>query len=131
MTSDDRQGVGEDRATDSAHASVQSVSSAYRAAKAQRDALLGTAHEWAARFDRLAAALSSRPERLIVDPAEQTFEDAIDWEIVPSTPLPSIDELRRLTTSIREVGATLQSLRERLILMGHADLVESPGQFFE
>jgi hypothetical protein len=35
-----------------------------------------------------------------------------------------------LTDDIRAVGARVEELRERLILMGHADLVEQPDGFF-
>jgi hypothetical protein len=50
---------------------------------------------------------------------------------VPSHPLPSIEHLTSLTNDIRAVGARVEELRERLILMGHADLVEQPNGFFQ
>jgi hypothetical protein len=35
-----------------------------------------------------------------------------------------------LTRSIREVSATVEELRERLILLGRADVVQQPDHFF-
>lgn len=49
---------------------------------------------------------------------------------MPSHPLPPIDRLVALTNQVRAVSAQVDELRERLILMGRADIVEQPDGFF-
>lgn len=110
---------------------VGSVGSEYREAAGRLDSLVKQATEWAERFERLAHGLSPRPEQAIVGFASQRLNDPIDWDIVSNDPLPSIEQLKTLTGRIREVGTSVEELRERLILMGRADLVERPGQFFQ
>jgi hypothetical protein len=68
---------------------------------------------------------------LIVGFPEQDLENPSEWDIVPSHPLPSIEQLAALTDNIRAEGAKVEELRERLILMGHADLVEQRDGFFQ
>jgi hypothetical protein len=51
-------------------------------------------------------------------------------DIVPSHPLPRIEGLVALTDDIRAAALNVDELRERLILMGRADLVEQPDGFF-
>lgn len=42
----------------------------------------------------------------------------------------SIEHLIVLTSDIRAVDARVEKIRDRLILMGHAELVEQPDGFF-
>ena len=97
---------------------IERVASDYTEARRHLDALVQEAHKLGERFERLAHGLSAHPGRLS------------EWDIVPSHPLPSIGHLVGLTNEIREVGATVEELRERLILLGRADLVEEPNGFF-
>jgi hypothetical protein len=84
----------------------------------------------AERFERLAHGLSARPGHVIIGFPDERIEKPSEWDIVPSHPLPSIEQLIALTNDIRAVGARVEELRERLILMDHADLVEQPNGFF-
>jgi hypothetical protein len=93
--------------------------------------LVKEAGELAERFERLAHGLSARPGRVVVGIPDERVENPSEWDIVPSHPLPSIEHLTSLTNDIRAVGARVEELRERLILMGHADLVEQPNGFFQ
>ena len=94
------------------------------------DALLQEAHGLGERFDRLGHGLLAHPERMIVGLPDRPLENPDEWEILPSHPLPSIDQLAALTADIRQVRATVDDLKERLILTGRADLVEEPNGFF-
>lgn len=99
-------------------------------AKRQLDALVNEAGELGQRFERLARGLSTHPTRMIIGLPDCVADDWNEWDIVPSHPLPSIDRLVTLTNEIREADRKVEQLRERLILMGRADLVEQPDGFF-
>ena len=109
---------------------IEGVIDAYREARRRQDALVKESGELAERFDRLARGLSTRPGHVIIGLADDRIENPSEWDIVPNHPLPSIEQLITLTNDIRAVGASVEELRERLILMGHADLVEQPNGFF-
>jgi hypothetical protein len=102
----------------------------YREATNRLDSLAKEASVLAERFERIAHGLSARPGRVIAGLPDERVENPREWDIGPSHPLPSIEHLTSLTNDIRAVGATVEELRERLILMGHVDLVEQPDEFF-
>jgi hypothetical protein len=109
---------------------IERVIAAYREARGRQEALVKQAGELAERFERLAHGLSARPGHVIIGLPDERIENPSEWDIVPSHPLPSIEQLIALTNDIRAVGARVEELRERLILMDHADLVEQPNGFF-
>jgi hypothetical protein len=109
---------------------IERVASGYTEARRRLDALVQEAHKFGERFERLAHGLSAHPGRMIVGVPDEFIESPGEWDIVPSHPLPSIERLVWLTNEIRDVGATVEELRERLILLGRADLVEQPNGFF-
>ena len=102
----------------------------YTDAKRRLDALVTEAREWGERFERLAHGLSAHPTRMIIGLPERFTGDATEWDIVPRHPLPRIEGLVALTDNIRATALNVDDLRERLILMGRADLVEQPDGFF-
>ena len=102
----------------------------YTDAKRRLDRLLKEAGELGERFARLAQGLSTHPRRMIIGP-EARPDDATEWDAVPSHPLPRIERLAALTNDIREAALKVDDLRERLILMGHANAVEQPDGFFQ
>jgi hypothetical protein len=102
----------------------------YTEANRRLETLVSEAGELGERFERLAQGLSAHPGRMIVGLPNRFIENPSDFEIVPSHPLPSIERLVALTNEIREVSAMVEELRERLILMGRADLVEQSNGFF-
>ena len=106
------------------------VISEYAAAKERLDALVKEAGELGERFKRLAHGLSAHPRRMIIGLPDRLIEDPSEWDVVPSHPLPRIESLVTLTNEIREASLKVEELRERLILMGRADLVEQPDGFF-
>ena len=109
---------------------IDRVMAEYREAKSRLDMFVDEAGELAERFERLAHLLSVRPGHVIVGLPDERVENPGEWDIVPGQPLPSIEHLTTLTGNIRAEGARVEELRERLILMGHADLVEQPNGFF-
>lgn len=109
---------------------IEPVIAAYREARRRQHALVKDAGDLAERFERLAHGLSARPGHVIIGLPDEPIENPSEWDIVPSHPLPSIEQLITLTADIRAVGARVEELRERLILMGHAELVEQPNGFF-
>ena len=109
---------------------IEGVIDAYREARRRQDALVKEAGELAERFERLAHGLSARPGHVIIGLPDDRLDNPSEWDIVPSHPLPSMEQLITLTNDIRAVGARVEDLRERLILMGHADLVQQPDGFF-
>ena len=109
---------------------IEGVIDAYREAKRRHDALVKESGELAERLERLAHGLSAHPGHVIIGLSDDRIENPSEWDIVPSHPLPSIGQLITLTDDICAVGARVEELRERLILMGHADLVEQPDGFF-
>jgi hypothetical protein len=106
------------------------VVSRYRDAKNRLDSLMDETSELAERLGRLAHGLSTRPGHVVIGLPEDSLENASEWDVVPSHPLPSIEQLAALTHSIRAEGTRVEELRERLILMGHPDLVEQRNGFF-
>ncbi len=106
------------------------VVTGYRDAERRLSVLMREADELSERLGRLARGLAARPHRLVIGIPDERIATPGEWEIVPGHPLPSIEHLIALTDEIRAVGATLESLRERLVLMGHADLVAQPDRFF-
>jgi hypothetical protein len=104
---------------------------AYADARRRLDALVNEAGELGERFERLAHGLSAHPTRLIIGLPGGFAGDATELDVVPSHPLPRIESLATLTDDIREAAIRVDALRERLILMGHADAVEQPDEFFQ
>jgi hypothetical protein len=88
------------------------------------------ASELSERLERLAHGLSRRPGHMVIGLPDESLENPGEWDIVPSHPLPSIEQLAALTDDIRSEGVKVEELRKRLILMGHADLVEQRNGFF-
>ena len=102
----------------------------YRDARSRLDSLRYRASELGERLAWLAHGLSTRPGHLVIGLPGDSLDDGSEWDIVPSHPLPSIEELTRLTDDIRAEQARVEELRERLILMGHPDAVEQRTGFF-
>ena len=102
----------------------------YTEARRQLDALAQEARELGERLERLGQGLSGHPARMIVGLPDPFLEDPSEWDVVPEHHLPSIDRLVALTNQIRAVSATVEELRERLILMGRGDVVKQPDGFF-
>jgi hypothetical protein len=102
----------------------------YTEAKRRLDALVNEAGQLGERFERLAQGLSAHPRRMIIGLPERPG-DATEWDVIPSHPLPRIEQLAALTDDIREAAQTVDDLGERLILMGRADLAEQPDGFFQ
>ena len=102
----------------------------YTEARRRLDALANEAGELGERFERLARGLSTHPRRMTIGPPDRFTEDPTGWDVVPSHPLPRIESLVTLTNDIRETALQVDDLRERLILMGRADVVEQPDGFF-
>ena len=103
----------------------------YRDATNRLDSLVDEASAFAERLERLAHGLSTGPRQLVIGLPDGSLVDSSEWNIVPSHPLPSIEQLAALTDNIRAEGARVKELRERLILIGHADLVEQRNGFFQ
>jgi hypothetical protein len=106
------------------------VISEYSEVRRRLDDLVQEARGLGERLERLGQGLSGHPGRLIVGLPDSLLVDPSEWDIVPGHPLPPIDRLVALTNEVREVSARVEELRERLILMGRADLVEEPDGFF-
>ena len=102
----------------------------YSETRRRLDGLVQEARELGEHLERLGQGLSGHPARLIVGLPDPFLEDPSEWDIVQGHVLPSIDRLLALTNQIREAGAQVEELRERLILMGRADVVEQPDGFF-
>ncbi len=102
----------------------------YTEAKRRLDALVTEAGELGERFEHLAQGLSAHPRPMIIGLPDRFADDAAEWDVVPSHPLPRIESLVTLTNDIRKTALKVEALRERLILRGRADLVEQPDGFF-
>ena len=102
----------------------------YTEARRQLDGLVQEARELGERLERLGQGLSRHPGRLIVGPLDPFLVESSEWDIVPGHPLPPVDRLVALTNQIRAASAKVDELRERLILMGRADVVGQPDEFF-
>jgi hypothetical protein len=113
-----------------AESDINQVVAAYHEAKGRQTALIKDAEELGERLERLAHGLSTHPGHVIIGSPDQRIEKPGEWDIVPSYPFPSIEQLVTLTNDIRAESARVEDLRERLILMGHAELVEQPNGFF-
>jgi hypothetical protein len=122
------------RALEGASETVQSdpgpVIWEYTEARRQLDGLVEEARELGERLEKLGEGLARHPARLVVGLPGSFLGDPSEWDIVPGHVLPSIGRLGALTSQIREVGARVEELRDRLILMGRADVVEQPNGFF-
>ena len=103
----------------------------YREVARRLDALLQDAEDIGGRFLRLGHGLSMHPTRMIIGAENRAIDEPSQWEMFPKRPLPTVDDLIRLTDDIRETQQTAEELRERLILMGLPDVAEQPGKFFE
>ena len=119
-----------DRAEERVRGDPRSVIWEYTETRRRLDGLMQEARELGERLERLGQGLSGHPGRMIVGLPSSSVEDPSEWDIVPSYPLPPIDRLMALTNQIRAVGAKVEELRESLILMGRADVVEQPDGFF-
>lgn len=119
-----------DRAEERVRGDPRSVIGEYTETRRRLDGLMQEARELGERLERLGQGLSAHPGRMIVGLPSSSVEDPSEWDIVPSYPLPPIDRLMALTNQIRAVGAKVEELRESLILMGRADVVEQPDGFF-
>ena len=111
-------------------ADVSRLSLQYEDARLRLDALLDDAREVAERFEKLAHGLSAHPQRMIIGLPDRFIEEPSEWDVVSSHPLPGIERLTTLTNDIREATLKVDQIRERLILMGRADVVEQPDGFF-
>jgi len=99
-------------------------------ARRRLDVLLREAGDLGERLRRLAHGLSAHPERLIIGSPDSLAGNPGEWDIVSSDALPSIERLVTLTNEIRDAREKVESLRERLILLGRADLAQEPDGFF-
>lgn len=111
-------------------ADLGSVMSEYVDARRRLDALAREAGDLGERFERLGQGLSEHPARMIIGHPGRLAETPSEWDLVPSHPLPSIERLAALTGEIRQTSEEVEELRERLILMGRADVVEQPDGFY-
>jgi hypothetical protein len=102
----------------------------YTEARRRLDGLVQEARALGEPLERLGQGLSGHPARMIVGLPAPFLEDPSEWDIVPGHELPSIDHLAALTNQIRAASAKVEELRERLILMGRADVVQQPDGFF-
>lgn len=122
--------VGRIASSEHAQLGVTRAIEEYTEARQALDRLLDKASELGERLEILARGLSSHPTRMFIGLPDRFIEEPSAWEIVPGHPLPSIDSLVTLTNDIRAAAARVDDLRERLILMGRADVVEEPDVFF-
>lgn len=106
---------------------VEGLTAQYRDALSQLQSLLREANEWADRFGGLARQLAGQTS-VVARPRD---EDPSAWEPASLRPFPSLEQVRTLVDHIRKVGGRVDELRERLILMGHGELAERSGGFFE
>jgi hypothetical protein len=83
------------------------------------------------RLSALAQGLSSFPERVVIGAPGQSVESTALDRVLSGEPLPSMEHLVALTTAIRDAARRIDDLRERLTLMGRADLVQAHARFFE
>jgi hypothetical protein len=103
----------------------------YGEARRRLDELVREARQWGEQLERIGHGLSRHPTRLIVGGLDPSLVDPGEWDIVPQHALPSMDRLVALTEQIRAASAKVEELRERLILLGRADVVEQPYGFFQ
>lgn len=119
------------RAAPTVAPNVEQVAANYAGAKRHLDALVKEAHEAGERLERLGHGLSAHPIRMFIGLPDPFIENPSEYDIVPGRRLPPIERLAGLTNDIREVAQKVDDLRERLILMERADLVERPERFFK
>jgi hypothetical protein len=103
----------------------------YEIARPRLDALLKEAAEVGGHLERLGRGLSTHPERMVIAQSDEHLGDTAAWDVISSQSLPTIDALIALTDNIRDTAARVDDLRERLILLGHLELVEPPAGFFQ
>ena len=83
------------------------------------------------RLSALAHGLASHPERIAIGDQGQAVEGVAPDRVISAEPLPSMEHLAALITAIRDTARRIDDLRERLTLMGRADLVQERPRFFE
>jgi hypothetical protein len=103
----------------------------YSVAKRRLEALLNEASNAGERFERLAHGLLAHPRRVVIGAPDPFGDEANEWDVVSNESLPPIERLMALTDDIRETARRVNDLRERLILLGHADVVQQPDEFFQ
>jgi hypothetical protein len=111
-------------------ANIDQIVADYAGAKRRVDALVEEADEVGERLERLGHGLSAHPMRMIIGLPDRFIENPSQCDIVPGHALPPIERLMSLTDDIREATQNVGDLRERLILLGRADVVEQPDEFF-
>jgi hypothetical protein len=112
-------------------ANIDQIIARYAGAKRRLDALVEEADAVGERLERLGHGLSAHPMRMIIGLPDRYIENPSECDIVPGHALPPIERLMSLTDDIREATQNVGDLRERLILLGRADVVEQPDEFFK
>jgi hypothetical protein len=102
----------------------------YTEARRRLHSLMHDAAELGERFEHLAHGLTAHPRRMIIGHAVPFGDEPAEWDVVAEHPLPPIESLAALTNQIRQAASSVDELRERLLLMGRADVVEQPDGFF-
>ena len=102
----------------------------YSEARQRLGALEREAGDAGERLGRLAQGLSAHPARIVIG-SDPFIENPSEWDVVLDRPLPSIESLALLTNEIREAYKRVGELRERVVLLGRADLVEQPDTYFQ
>ena len=102
----------------------------YSEARQRLGALEKEAGDVGERLGRLAQGLSAHPARIVIG-SDPFIENPSEWDVVLDRPLPSIESLALLTNEIREAYKRVEELRERVVLLGRADLVERPDTYFQ
>jgi hypothetical protein len=105
----------------------------YRIARRELEALAAEAVHIGDRLERLGRTLRSDPAWLFVGAPDHSVDDdaAGRVHVVAPQSLPSIQQLASLTAAIRQTRQRVESLRERLVLMGCQEVVEEPGSYFQ
>jgi hypothetical protein len=120
-----RSSAGERREAD-----IELVVAQYAGAKRRVEVLVEEAAEVGERLERLGHGLSAHPMRVIIGPPDRFVDNSSEYDVVPGHALPPIERVTSLTNDIREATQNVDDLRERLILLGRADVVEQPDGFF-
>lgn len=102
----------------------------YRERRRRLDGLLQDARDVGEQFNRLGHALSTHPDRVIVGIPDVQPKNLNEWEVLSSCPLPSVEQVATLTAKIRQLCAEVDGLEERLILTGHANVVDQRDEYF-
>ncbi|MGE3706740.1 MAG: hypothetical protein AB7I13_15830, partial [Vicinamibacterales bacterium] len=99
-------------------------------ARRRLESLLAQASALGAHLELIGHALARRPDRLALGAAPGDLDPRREWEVVSGDPLPTVDQLNALVSAIREERARADELDQRLILSGHANLLEQPDEYF-